>query len=136
MKGCRPAGLGSAIHECYRLQINEHAITGRKASVLAHLRAAGLISLFSPPYSVTKQTLDQTGFIDLTRSSLYSNGITSLNPIQHLWDVVQQQLCGGSNHDFSLRLAASTMRQRFRGNGKNIGLIGVSAKQAKVNKSV
>lgn len=51
-KGCRPAGLCSAIHECYRLQINEHAITGRKASVLAHLRAAGLLSLFSPPVTL------------------------------------------------------------------------------------
>ncbi len=43
---------------------------------------------------VTKLKSSQTGFLYMTMSSLYSNGLQSphLNPIVHLWDVVEREI--------------------------------------------
>ncbi len=45
-------------------------------------------------HHVTKLKSSQTGFLNMTMSSLYSNGLQSpdLNPIEHLWDVVVQEI--------------------------------------------
>ncbi len=44
-------------------------------------------------HHVTKLKSSQTGFLNMTMSSLYSNGLQSpdLNPIEHIWDVVGQE---------------------------------------------
>ncbi len=43
---------------------------------------------------VTKLKSSQTGFLNMTMSSLYSNGLQSpdINPIKHLWDVVEREI--------------------------------------------
>ncbi len=45
-------------------------------------------------HHVTKPKSSQTGFLNMTMSSLYSNGLQSpdLNPIKHLWDVVEREI--------------------------------------------
>ncbi len=46
-------------------------------------------------HHVTKLKSSQTGFLNMTMSSLYSNGLHSppdLNPIEHLWDVVEREI--------------------------------------------
>ncbi len=43
----------------------------------------------------TKPKSSQIGFLNITMSSLYANGLHShhLNPIEHLWDVVEREIC-------------------------------------------
>ncbi len=46
-------------------------------------------------HHVTKLKSSQTGFLNMTMSSLYSNGLHSLQisiPIEHLWDVVEWEI--------------------------------------------
>ncbi len=45
-------------------------------------------------HHVTKLKSSQTGFLNMTMSSLYSNGPQSpdLNPIEQLWDVVEREI--------------------------------------------
>ncbi len=53
-------------------------------------------------HHVTKLKSSQTGFLNMTMISLYSNGLHSpqspdlnpidLNPIEHLWDVVEREI--------------------------------------------
>ncbi len=45
-------------------------------------------------HHVTKLKSSQTGFLNITMSSLYSNGLQSpdLNPIEQLWDVVEREI--------------------------------------------
>ncbi len=45
-------------------------------------------------HHVTKLKSSQTGFLNMTMCSLYSNGLQSpnLNPIEHLWDVVEREI--------------------------------------------
>ncbi len=45
-------------------------------------------------HHVTKLKSSQTGFLNMTMSSLYSNGLQSpdLTPIEHLWDVVEREI--------------------------------------------
>ncbi len=45
-------------------------------------------------HHVTKLKSSQTGFLNMTMSSLYSNGLQSpdINPIEHLWDVVEREI--------------------------------------------
>ncbi len=45
-------------------------------------------------HHVTKLKSFQTGFLNMTMSSLYSNGLQSpdLNPVEHLWDVVEREI--------------------------------------------
>ncbi len=45
-------------------------------------------------HHVTKLKSSQTGFLNMKISSLHSNGLQSpdLNPIKHLWDVVEQEI--------------------------------------------
>ncbi len=46
-------------------------------------------------HHVTKLKSSQTGFLNMTMSSLYSNGLQSpdINPIEHLWDLVEREIC-------------------------------------------
>ncbi len=46
-------------------------------------------------HHVTKLKSSQTGFLNMTMSSLYSKGLQSpdINPIEHLWDVVEREIC-------------------------------------------
>ncbi len=45
-------------------------------------------------HHVTKFKSSQTGFLNMTMSSLYSPPQSpDLNPIEHLWDVVEQEIC-------------------------------------------
>ena len=45
-------------------------------------------------HHVTKLISSQTGFLNITMSSLDSNGLQSpdLSPTEHLWDVVEQEI--------------------------------------------
>ncbi len=43
-------------------------------------------------HHVTKLKSSQTGFLNMTMSSLYSIGLHNLNPIEHLWDVVEREI--------------------------------------------
>ncbi len=46
-------------------------------------------------HHVTKLKSSQTGFLNMTMSSLYSNGLhesPDLNPTENLWDVVEREI--------------------------------------------